>query len=123
MEQFRGTGWEVDNAIAEIQKQISSVAVQDLLLVREDLQEELAIAAPTDTPLRNRLARVPGNGSAHSWYRLIPAVQTEGLFLGTAPSNAFFARGGLPTATQASYQYMSAPYVSLGDMVQVNFFD
>ena len=120
---FMGSAAEVDQAIERINKAISSTDVTGLLLVREDLQNELAIANPTDTPLRNRLTRVPGNGSAHAWYRAQPTVQTEGRFLGTGPTGGFFARGGLPTATQVSYQYMSAPYVSLGDIVEVTLFD
>jgi len=123
MPNFQGTSFEVDQAINNVQKAISSTNVSGLLLVREDLQSELAIAAPVDTPIRNRLSRIEGNGSAHSWYKLVGTSATEGTFLGTSPSNGFFARGGLPTATQASYRYMSAPYVSLGDLVQVNFFD
>ena len=113
----------VDKAISDIQKAIGSIDVDGLLLVREDLQAELAIMAPTDTPVRNRLNRIQGNGKAHAWYQLYPTVASEGLFLGTAPSNAFFERGGLPNATQASYRYKSAPYVSLGDMIVVSFFD
>ena len=120
---FLGSAVEVDQAIERIQKAISSTNVSGLLLVREDLQNELAIANPTDTPLRNRLTRVPGNGTAHAWYRAQPTVQTEGRFLGTGPSTGFFARGGLPTATQVSYQYLSAPYVSLGDIVEVTLFE
>lgn len=113
----------IDKAIGDIQKAIGSIDVDGLLLVREDLQAELAIMAPTDTPVRNRLNRIQGNGKAHAWYQLNPTSATEGLFLGTAPSNAFFERGGLPNATQASYKYKSAPYVSLGDMIVVSFFD
>ncbi|MFA6971371.1 MAG: DUF5309 family protein [Gallionella sp.] len=113
----------IDKAIADIQKAIGSVDVDGLLLVREDLQAELAIMAPTDTPVRNRLNRIQGNGKAHAWYQLVPTSATEGLFLGTNPANAFFERGGLPNATQASYKYLSAPYVSLGDMIVVSFFD
>ena len=113
----------IDRAIGDIQKAIGSIDVDGLLLVREDLQAELAIMAPTDTPVRNRLNRIPGNGKAHAWYQLNPTSATEGLFLGTAPSNAFFERGGLPNASQASYKYKSAPYVSLGDMITVSFFD
>ncbi len=113
----------IDKAIADIQKAIGSIDVDGLLLVREDLQAELAIMAPTDTPVRNRLNRIQGNGKAHAWYQLNPTSAAEGLFLGTNPANAFFERGGLPNATQASYKYMSAPYVSLGDMIVVSFFD
>jgi len=113
----------VDAAIQDIQKAISSVDVSGLLLVREDLQAEMAIMAPTDTPLRNRFNRIQGNGRAHSWYKLVPSSSSEGLFLGTNPSNGFFDRGGLPTATTPRYKFVSAPYTSLGDVVTVSFFD
>jgi hypothetical protein len=65
----------------------------------------------------------------HAWYQLIPTIsagaQSAGhLFLGgTAPEDAFFAKGGLPTATQPSYVYKSAPYVSVGDLATVSFFE
>ncbi len=114
----------VDQAINDIQKAISSVDVSGLLLVREDLQAEMAIAAPTDTPLRNRFNRIQGNGKAHSWYRLEPTDDGSGnLFLGTDPSQGFFERGGLPTAQTPKYKFVSAPYTSLGDVVTVSFFD
>jgi len=113
----------VDQAIQDIQKAISSVDVSGLLLVREDLQAEMAIMAPTDTPLRNRLNRIQGNGKAHSWYKLVPTSSADGLFLGTDPASGFFERGGLPTATTPSYKFVSAPYTSLGDTVTVSFFD
>jgi len=113
----------VDQAINDIQKAISSVDVSSLLLVREDLQSEMAIAAPTDTPLRNRFNRVQGNGKAHSWYQLVPTSHPEGLFLGTQPSKGFFERGGLPDAQTPAYKFVSAPYTSLGDVATVSFFE
>jgi len=119
----------VEQALQDIQKAISSTSVDGLMLVREDLQAEMAIMAPTDTPLRNRLNRIQGNGKAHAWYQLIPTIsagaQSAGhLFLGgTAPEDAFFAKGGLPTATLPSYVYKSAPYVSVGDLATVSFFE
>ncbi len=113
----------VDQAINDIQKAISSVDVSSLLLVREDLQAEMAIAAPTDTPLRNRLNRIQGNGKAHSWYQLVPTTVAEGDFLGTSPAQGFFERGGLPDAQTPKYKFVSAPYTSLGDVAQVSFFE
>jgi hypothetical protein len=64
----------------------------------------------------------------HAWYQLVPTVSAGGesgghLFLGTAPESGFFDKGGLPTATLPSYKYKSAPYVSLGDVVTVSFFE
>lgn len=120
---FGGNPFEVDNAIDRVRKAISTTNVTGALLVREDLQSELAVAVPTDTPLRNRLSRIEGNGSAHSWYQVVPTVTAQGNFLGTSPVNGFFARGGLPTATQPSYRFLSAPYVSLGDIAEVTFFE
>ena len=115
---------EVRRVVEDLQKAVTSTSITGRLLVREDLQEEMALATPTDTPIRNRLRRFPGNGSAHSWYRLTPTVATpEGRFLGTGPHAGFFAAGGLPTAVQASYVLDSAPYVSLGDIAQVSFFE
>jgi hypothetical protein len=113
----------IENALQDLQKAITETAVSGLLLVREDLQAEMAVMAPTDTPMRNRLNRIQGNGKAHSWYKLIPTSQPEGLFLGTPPSAGFFANGGLPTATTPSYKHVSAPYASLGDLATVSFFD
>jgi len=113
---------EVQKVVSDLQKAISSTAVTGLMLVREDLQDEMALALPTDTPIRNRLRRFPGNGDAHAWYQLTATVHAEGRFAGTGPHAGFFAAGGLPTAVQASYRYMSAPYVSLGDIAQVTFF-
>ncbi len=113
----------VDQAIETITKAITSVDVAGLALVREDLQAELAIEAPTSTPIRNRLNRVQGNGKAHSWYKLVPTTQTEGKFLGTGPSGAFFEKGGLPNSQTPQYKHVSAPYTSIGDMAQVTFFD
>ena len=113
----------IENALQDLQKAITETSVSGLLLVREDLQAEMAIMAPTDTPLRNRLNRIQGNGKAHSWYKLVPNSQPEGLFLGTPPSAGFFANGGLPTGTTPSYKHVSAPYSSLGDLATVSFFD
>lgn len=62
---FQGSPTEVDEAIAKIQKAVTETNVSGLLLVREDLSSELAVAAPVDTPIRNRLGRIPGNGSAY----------------------------------------------------------
>jgi len=119
----------VEQAINDIQKAISSTDVSGLLLVREDLQAEMAIMAPTDTPLRNRLNRIPGNGKAHAWYQLTPvsstgALSSGHLFLGgTSPDQGFFPKGGLPDAVQPTYKFKSAPYTSLGDVVTVSFFE
>jgi hypothetical protein len=116
---------DIIRSIDELNKAISVTTVQNLELVREDLQEEMAIAAPIDTPLRNRLQRIKGNGKAHAFYRLEPTLDpvTGQLFLGTAPGAGYFAKGGIPTANQGTYKYVSVPYTTVGDLVEVTFFD
>ena len=93
------------------------------------LEAEMAIQAPVKTPLRNRFKRRKGEGSAHSWYKLIPTTsagaQSDGhLFVGgTEPESMFFDKGGLPNAKQPTYKHVAAPYASIGDMANVSFFD
>jgi len=70
----------------------------------------------------------PINIGSNKTDQLIPTVSAEAessghLFLGTAPESGFFDKGGLPTATLPSYKFKSAPYVSLGDVVTVSFFE
>lgn len=52
-------------------------------------------------------------------------AQSSGhLFLGgTEPESGFFAKGGLPSAKQPKYKFVSAPYTSLGDLATVSFFE
>lgn len=103
---------------------VSTVAVTGLQLVREDLSGIMAIQAPTETPLRNILRRIPGNGNAHSWYTQQPQADTDGsLYLGTTPSGASFAAGQLPVKTASKYNHVAAPYKQLGDTVNVTIFD
>ena len=118
---------EIEGTLAEAQKTIASTPYAYAgggALVREDLQAELVVMAPKDTPLRNRLKRVPGNGGAHAFYRMKRNADTsQGTFFGTTPNNAVFAKGGLPTDATETYEYVSFPYYNLGDVVQVAFQD
>lgn len=104
----------------------STTAVTGLELVRQDLEQQLKLAANLDTPLRNRLKRRRGNGKAHAYYKLISnpgANQTNAKFLGTDPTAGFFAKGGLPNSVDPQYQYISRPYANLGDTVTVPWQD
>lgn len=109
--------------IDNFMKQIATTNVAGLQLRREDLQEQMAINIGVDTPVRNRLNRIKGEGGAHDWYRLQPTTYTEGDFIGAGPAQTFFAAGGLPTYTGIPYQHVSAPYKILGDLVSVTFHD
>jgi hypothetical protein len=121
---------QIVSAIEDLKKAIpvpnvGESAVDGLELVREDLQAEMAMVAPTDTPLRNRFNRIKGNGNAHSWYQLRANTDstTGHLFMGTGPHAGFFPKTGLPTPTANTYKKVSASYVPLGDLVNVTLYD
>lgn len=127
---LNGNPLAIQNALQNLQDQlikaggVSTTAVTGLQLVREDLSGIMAIQAPTETPLRNVLKRIPGNGLAHAWYQQISQADVDGsLFLGTTPSGAAFAAGQLPVKKASLYNRVSAPYKQLGDTVNVTIFD
>jgi hypothetical protein len=104
----------------------STTGVTGLELVRQDLEDELKLAANLDTPLRNRFKRKKGNGKAHAYYKLISNAglnQTTVKFLGTDPSAGFFAKGGLPNSVDPQYDYIARPYANLGDTLTIPWQD
>ena len=104
----------------------STTTVNGLELVRQDLEDEMKVAANLDTPLRNRFHRIEGNGKAHAYYKLVSnpgATQTNSKFLGTDPSAGFFAKGGLPDSKDPQYEYISRPYANVGDVLTVAWQD
>lgn len=104
----------------------STTAVVGLEVVRQDLEDDLKLAANVDTPVRNRIKRIKGNGKAHAYYMLSANAgvnQTSSRFLGTDPTGAAFTKGGLPNAIDPQYDYVSRPYANLGDLVIVAWQD
>jgi hypothetical protein len=69
------------------------------------------------------LKRYPGNGGAHSFYRLEPTNTYAGKFIGTDPLNGFFPKGGLPNAATPNFKLVAIPYANLGDIAAVTFQD
>lgn len=115
---------QIQGVLSEFQKAYATTAFPNADLNRQDLQAEMVVVAPIDTPLRNRLHRSQGNGNAHAFYRLKPNTdKSKGIFLGTVPGNSVFTKGGLPTDSNESYELVSVPYYNLGDVVQVPFQD
>ena len=54
---------QLTEALGEIKKAYTTTGVTGLELVREDLQAQMAVMAPVDTPVRNRLRRIQGRKS------------------------------------------------------------
>jgi hypothetical protein len=117
------TAAEIDAAMLNIKKSVATDPVTGLSLVREDLSAVLTIATPTTAPLRNRLARIPGSGKAHAFYRVKATTTANGKFLGTDPTKNFFEKGGLPDSGTPSFERVAVPYASLGDLATVSLFD
>jgi len=118
------TAAQIGKSLSDMNKAISETNVSNGNLVREDLQSQLVVMGPMETPLRNRISRIAGNGAAHAFYRMKPnADVSQGPFYGTTPSNGVFPKGGLPTDATEAYQYVSYPYFNIGDVAQVTFQD
>ena|GEM_PF-3223092 len=95
-------------------------------LFREDLSGVMPLMAPAELPpLTERFRRVKGNGTAHSWKRLIatqPAGTGMPFIAGTTPVGAlggFFPVGGLPTSVLPTYDTVAVAYKNVGHLITV----
>lgn len=86
----------------------------------ENLEADIKLLVPTDTPLRNRLPRTRGFGEASAWKRLTSRlnVGSDGVDMGTNTS-VVFADAGAPVGTTQTYSVVSAPYKLLGRRIEV----
>lgn len=89
----------------------------------ENLDEEIKYLVPMDTPLRNRIPRVPGKGQATSWKTMTSAIHSGmhpsvNVGTGTATTVAF-ADAGAPSETTQTYSVTTAAYKLLGRKLEV----
>src|SRR5262249_48911142 len=71
----------------------------------ENISDQIAILAPTETPLRNRIPRVRGKGEAAVWKRLTSKLHSKNSSTagtGTLTTIAF-ADAGAPSETAQTY--------------------
>ena len=85
--------------------------VPESLLARQDLEGEIVKLTNRDTPLRDMIKRIRGEGRAHLW--------NQRKSLGQLPSNnspleGFFLDGGLPTQSDPVYVQKTAAYAYIG---------
>lgn len=88
----------------------------------ENLESEIKLLVPTDTPLRNRLPRSKGMGEASAWKKLTSRLHTisSGAMAGTGTNTEItFADAGSPNETTQTYSVTSAAYTLLGRKVEV----
>lgn len=87
----------------------------------ENLDYEIKMTVPMDTPMRNRLPRKPGLGMATAWERLISKLHSRsGGAAGNGTNTSIaFADATAPNETSQQYTVESAPYKLLGRKIEV----
>lgn len=104
---------DINKALDAFEKAVNisfAGGIPSSLLARQDLEAGIVKLTYRETPLRDVLKRVKGEGLAHLWN-----VRTN---LGTGASEltagVFYNDGGLPTASDPAYVQKSAAYKYLG---------
>lgn len=93
---------------------------------RENLEAEAKILVPTETPVRNRLHRIPGSGTASAWKQntSLGGGWAAGDQPGEGPGavRAFFSESGAPAEHTSVYANKSSAYKLLGTLGSVTGF-
>lgn len=89
----------------------------------ENLEEEIKVLVPIDTPLRNRFPRVKGFGQAANWKTMTSAIHagmhpTANVPAGTSTTIAF-ADAGAPGETSQTYAVTNAAYKLVGRKLEI----
>src|SRR3990172_2934442 len=123
----------IDDALQQIRENLLKAAettstytfspVTRSIFSPENLDEKIKFLVPIDTPIRNRLPRVPGSGQMAEWKRMTSAIHsrmhpTANVPVGTATQIAF-ADAGAPGETSQTYSATSAAYKLLGRKLEV----
>jgi len=114
---------QMAQSLVEFNRSITST--QTAFPARENLEAEATQLVPRDTPVRNRLPRVPGAGTATQWRQATSLgggwdTQTNGLGDtvdqpgSTSKIRAFFAESGAPADHSTVYANVSKAYKLLG---------
>lgn len=94
--------------------------------VRENLEAEAKILVPLETPVRNKLPRIPGAGLASKWKQLTSLGGGYGTSVdqpgGVSNLQMFFGEAGAPAAHTSVYADKTASYKLLGDFGSVTGF-
>lgn len=82
------------------------------LLARQDLESAIVVLSDRQTPFRDRVSRIKGEGLAHLWNQRTRLDNTA-----DGPSglvSLFYADGNLPNSTDPNYVQKTAAYKYLG---------
>ncbi|MEO7718159.1 MAG: DUF5309 family protein [Capsulimonas sp.] len=115
---------QLNTNMQEFQRAVTSTS--SAFPVRENLEAESKILIPTDTPMRNRLARKTGSGKASAWKQTISLGGGWATGLdqpgSAAAIRSFFAETGAPADHVTSYADKSATYKLMGTYGSVTGF-
>jgi hypothetical protein len=94
--------------------------------VRENLEAEVAVLVPVDTPVRNMIPRVPGAGTAVAWRQATSLGGGWGTSVdqpgGGSAAQIFFGESGAPAELTTVYAAKSAGYKLMGQRGSVTGF-
>lgn len=98
------------------------------LPIRENLEAEVQVLMPRDTPVRNRLRRVPGAGTAVKFRQLVTMGGGWGAPAGVAQlgggsvARMFFGESGAPATVSSTYANQTFSYKLMGVMGEITGF-
>lgn len=105
----------LERALDKFEKAVNTAfagPVPNSLLARQDLEASIVVLSDRQTPFRDRVTRMKGEGLAHLWNQ-----RTRLDTLADGPSGLvamWYADGNLPTATDPTYVQKTAAYKYLG---------
>ena len=105
----------LENALARFEKSVNIAfagPTPNSLLARQDLEAALVVLSDRQTPFRDRVTRIKGEGLAHLWNQ-----RTRLDTAGDGPAGLvqlFYADGNLPNSTDPAYVQKTAAYKYLG---------
>jgi hypothetical protein len=108
-------GSRLEKCLERVEKSVNisfAGPVPNSLLARQDLESAIVVLSDRQTPFRDRVSRIKGEGLAHLWNQ-----RTRLDNVADGPSglvNLFYADGNLPYTTDPNYVQQTAAYKYLG---------
>lgn len=103
MDEWRRLFQDMDQRVQNLQRVMVSTATG--FPIKENLLPEALAVHPSETPVLNRLARLPGSGSAVEWKEITGFNKT---------GSVFYTEGAKPNAIETTYAPQSAGYKLMG---------
>lgn len=105
----------LEKALSRIEKSVDTSfagPVPNSLLARQDLEAAIVVLSDRQTPFRDRVSRIKGEGLAHLWNQRTRLDTVADGPLGLV--NLFYADGNLPPSTDPTYVQKTAAYKYMG---------